>query len=85
MPADKSKPGICRGFALLRVAFYAALTLMGLVIKFNGGNYGCGFVADHKVVTHAVDTVVPLMESEAPLYTKNPRHLNLSEDDVIGK
>jgi hypothetical protein len=85
VPADKAKPGIRCGFTFLRVALDAALTLMGLVIKLNGGDDGCRFVADHKVVTHAVDTVVPLMKSEALLYTKNPRHLHLCENDMIGK
>lgn len=85
VPANKSKSGIRCGFAFLRVALYASLTLMGLVIKLNGGDDGCGFVANHKVVTHAIDAVVPFVESEALLYTENPRHLDLREDDMIGK
>jgi hypothetical protein len=61
------------------------LALMGLVIEFNGGDDGCVFVADYKIVAHAVDAIVPLMESKALLYTKNSLHLNLRENDLIRK
>src|SRR5262249_8187829 len=55
------------------------------VIKFNGGDDGRGLVADQKVIAQAIDAVVPFMESEALLYAKDARYLNLRKDNVVGK
>ena len=38
-----------------------------------------------RFTAQAIDSVNPLVDSGALFYTKNPRHLNLSKNDVIGK
>ena len=71
---------VCRLFC---IGLGARCLFVGFVIKFYGSNDSGVLEADEKIEAHAIDSVVPLVKTEAFFHPKHSRELYLCQHNAF--